>query len=213
MNLMMIVVGLLFQQQVTPIPTPTPGPLDATAQALQAEYEAIEATAQAIEADQTLTTDGNQIYNNGSAVLPDMESSAMTSLVAYTKFVVDSRNTSRVFGPFAPIVNHIRFFSVLVLGWFAFYFGQQAISILYRFVLFVIAHLREVVIFIAFALGLWLLWWLFSAIYELWLSSEGVREYMQDGQSFILDNIRKAISSLRNFAEFAWESLLDIWPW
>ena len=170
---------LLAPQNTTPIPTPTPPPMQNTAEALATEYAEYQATVQAITDGQTLTTDGEQIYSNGSAILPDFASPAMITTIGYIKFALDSNNARAVFGPFAPIVLHIRFFSVLIMGWMVYYFGQAVISAITKLILFIIKYIKEIVILLLALLALWAIWWIIEGLYDLWTQGQGITDWLQ----------------------------------
>jgi len=189
-------------QNITPYPTPTPAPLESTAQALEEEYQGYQATVQALTDDQSLTTDGQQIYRNGSAVLPDFTSPAMVTTIGYIKFALDANNTKAVFGPFAIIVNHLRFFGILVLGWFTFYFGQAAITTLSKFVLFIIEHIVEILIFVAILLVMWLIYAVVTGIVDVWSILQSIWDYLVNSLNAMLEWMRSTLNNIWQFVRF-----------
>ncbi|MEO1440944.1 MAG: hypothetical protein AAFV33_11105 [Chloroflexota bacterium] len=125
--------GFGFQQQ-QPIPTATPVP---EVEDVGNRAEQIVATIDAFRNDPPLYTDGEQIYNrDGQPLLPALDTPELTQAFGYAKWVLDINNTRAIFGPFAPIVNHVRIFFTLVLAWFVFYVSWRARRLLWRFVRF-----------------------------------------------------------------------------
>ena len=123
----LFILSLLFQ-----VNTPTPEPN--TADGIMDQIDKISATAQALQDNLTFTTDGEQVYDaDGKPLLPGYASPAMITTISHAKWMLDSSNTAAVFGPFAPIVNHIRIFFTLALTFFTVYFTIRLIKLALRF--------------------------------------------------------------------------------
>lgn len=111
--------------------TPTPDPNDLL------DGDPI-ATVDALQQEQPLTTDGEaQIFDDGAPLLPPLDSPILTTTFGYMKFLVAAESSRQVFGPFAPIVTHIRIFIGLTLAWFVAYYTYSFIRLQIQFTLFV----------------------------------------------------------------------------
>lgn len=151
--LLSVVVMALPQQE----PTPTPDPA-AEAQALQDEAQAL--IDEAMTQQPPLTTDGQgQIFDDqGAPLLPSTGN--ITIAFSYIKFFYAPSTARAVFGPFAPVVSHLRFFISLALLWLLFYFVQAFISVLIRFALFIARNIQVLLILIIVGAILLIIYWL-----------------------------------------------------
>src|SRR6056297_2388597 len=127
-------LSLLFQvptftpEPAGPTPTPTVNP---TEQSFLDEAQDIQSTVEAFAQNPPLTTDGTQIYDrDGNPLLPDFQSANMLLAMCYMKWTLDPANTRAIFGPFAPIINHLRIAFVLSIAWFAFYTVTRLLRLL-----------------------------------------------------------------------------------
>lgn len=126
-----LVVGVAAAQEPTATPFVTPNP---TQSLFEDEAEGYQPTAEALQSAPGITTDGQQVYDeNGNPLLPVWDSPAMLTFFGYSKWALDANNTQSIFGPFAPIIRHMRIFLVLTVTWFAGYFGFRLLKLLLRF--------------------------------------------------------------------------------
>jgi hypothetical protein len=136
-SVVMLAIGVLFQ--TPPPPTPT---FEPTIQAVEDELQDYLGQVDDQQDNVILSTDGEQIFDeNNNPMLPEFMSPAMLTTLSYMKFLLDSSMARAVFGPFAPIVNHIRLFVLLAFAWAVVYFAVSAIKLLIQLVLFLIRYL------------------------------------------------------------------------
>lgn len=77
--------------------------------------------------------EAGQILYDNFPMLPRIDSAEIVELFSYMKYFLDFSNAQAIFGPFAPIVNHIKIALLLALAWFAIYFGYKFIVPLLMF--------------------------------------------------------------------------------
>jgi hypothetical protein len=140
-----IAILLLLLGQATPLPTATPDAV-ATNQAQADEALSAQATAQAVTGTGfVVDPSGEQIYNNGQPLLPSVNSPDMQQAMSYTKWFVDSQSTQAIFGPFAPILNHVRIWLLLTLAWMVFWFATKVVTVTLKFSNFIINKVLDLI--------------------------------------------------------------------
>ncbi len=158
-------LSLLFQvptftpEPIGPTPTPTVNP---TEQSWLDRAGDIQSTVEAYVEEPPLSTDGTQLYDrDGNPLLPDFSSPEMLTMFGYIKWTIDPANTRAVFGPFAPIINHLRIIFVLSIAWFGFYMFTRLLRLLRVFWKWLlnnalwIAIWSRILITIAVIYGIW----------------------------------------------------------
>lgn len=149
----------VLAQDPTPTPLVTPNP---TQSLFENEAETYRPTAEALQSAPGITTDGQQVYDQfGNPLLPAFDSPQMITFFGYAKWALDANNTQAIFGPFSPIIRHMRIFLVLTIVWFTAYFGFRFLKLLLRFMNWVfrnallLASLARVIIFLAIGYALY----------------------------------------------------------
>ena len=140
--------------------TPTPVPMT-EADDILGQVSDMSATAQAMESSQPITTDGSQIYDsNGVPLLPNSNSTAMINTVSYAKFVLDASSAQAIFGPFSPIITHIKIFFTLSLVWFSGYFVMRLYTLALRFIGWLMENWQVAIIIFVITLFIAFMAWL-----------------------------------------------------
>ena len=137
----LIAFVMLFQVP-TDTPTPTPAPTNADAAEIQDEAAEAAATAQALQETPFLVPDpdNRQIYDStGSPILPNFNT--MTIVFSYAKILFDAQTGQSIFGPFYPILSHLRLYIIIALLWLQFYYLTKLIIVVIKFALFLIRYI------------------------------------------------------------------------
>lgn len=124
-SFLLIIGSLLIQplQDFPPLPTPTPWQAPTQVSVTEMSVEDTSDLIATTEAEQyNFDIDGEQVYFNGQAILPDLESSESLQLFAYMKWF-STGGTQSVLGQFAPllislgVLISLGFISLLVYFW------------------------------------------------------------------------------------------------
>lgn len=125
-----VFVWLLFQ-----VPTPTP-----LLDSMNNSISGYTATAEALQQQQSITTENGQFYDeNGAPLLPNAASPEMLTTMGYMKWMLYG-DISGVFGPFSPIIQHMKIFFVFTIVRFSNYFVLRLINLVTRFVVWLIEN-------------------------------------------------------------------------
>lgn len=118
-----VLLWVLFQPSFPDLPTPTPWQAPTSAPTIEVLIEDADELVATAQADQySFEVEGDQVYFNNQAILPNLESQNSVLLFSYFKWTVGS-GVQSVLGPFAPlmislgILITLGFISLLVYFW------------------------------------------------------------------------------------------------
>jgi hypothetical protein len=142
---MMYLIAFVMMFQVatdTPTPEPTPEATNADAAEIQDEAAEAAATAQALQENPFLVPDpdNRQIYDStGAPILPEFTTIAI--VFSYAKILFDAQTGQSIFGPFYPILAHLRSYLIITLLWLQFYYLTKLIIVVVKFALFLVRYI------------------------------------------------------------------------